>query len=305
MTTLPPSISHERCSELLRPFAGGRLTSGETAAVEAHLEVCRDCRTELVAVRSLLAAPVGAMDDLERARLRAGVAAGLRPVTQNARPEMRPVAGAPSRPAGRRGRVQPGAWLGVAATALILFAAGLVYLGGGMVTEGGSSDQGGAAGFSENSDQGGGAARADAAADEGAPAARLATGPLAVRSHPEYTEGDLGALGRTVPVFGVLARLHGPRDVGRLQAEFAGELVRELGGAPVRSCLTQALAATPDGLPVYGALGALEGRPVLVLGLVVPGSSGARDRFVVKWWSAPGSGGAECPSPLGAAGGVV
>lgn len=304
MTTLPPSISHERCSELLRPFAEGRLTSGETGAVEAHLTVCRDCERELEAVRSLLAAPVGVMDDLERARVRAGVAAELRPMIQKPRPEVRPAAVATSRPAGRRLRVQPGAWLGVAATALILFAASLFYLGGGGVIEGGSSDQGGTEGFSESRGQGGGATRADAA-DERAPAARPAPGPLAVRRRQEFTEGDLAALGRTAPVFGALARRHGLGDAGRLQDEFADRLVRELGGAPVRSCLDQALAATPDGLPVYGARSTLEGRPVLVLGFVVPGSSGTRDRYVVKWWSAPDSGGAECPSPLGTAGGAV
>lgn len=305
MSTLPPSISHERCSELLRPFAEGRLTSGDTAAVEAHLAVCRDCESELEAVRSLLAAPGGAMDDLERARLRAGVFAGLRPMIQNPRPEIGPAAETSSRRAGRRTWVQPGAWLGAAATAVILFAAGLVYLGGDGGMEGGSSDQGTTEGFSENRGQGGGAARADAAADERAPAARPAPGPVAVRGRPEFTEKKLVALGRSAPVFGAFARRHGLGGADRLQGEFAGRLVRELGGASVRSCLDQALAATPDGLPVYGAQGTLEGRTVLVLGFVVPGGTGAGDRFVVKWWDAPGSGGAGCPSPLGAAEGAV
>lgn len=304
--TLPPSLSHERCSELLRPLVGGELGPGEIGAVEAHLAACDACRQELAAVRSLLTAPAGAMDDLERARMRTGVTAGIRAMAESGSPEVGRAQGAAARSpeASRRRRVQPGAWVGVAAATLILFVGGLAYLGSGDVFTGGS-DQGGAAGVAERAQDGGGTARAPGAAQEDLATARPAPGPRVVRDRPEFSDESLAALGRTAPVFRALAGDARPDDLDRSRARFASELERGLDGARVGSCVKQTLDATLGGLPVYGALGALEGRRVLVLGFIIPGSPGGGDRFVVKWWSAPRGEDGECPQPLGRSRGTI
>ena len=308
--TTPPSISHDRCSELLLPLVGGELAAVDAAAVQAHLARCRLCREELDAVRSLRGGPVRDMDDLERARLRAGVAAGLRQIPDPASLQHRTGDGSafPSTlPAGRR-RSRPGAWLGVAATALVLVIGSLAYLGSDDIMSGGSTEQGGASGASEARGGGGAAGRVrdQGATDEGAPAVRPKSGPLVVRGRPKFSGEDLTALGRTAPVFGDLADTQGGDDSVSDRRRFAGELREGLGGAFARSCLDRALATGAGRVPVYGALGRLEGRRVLVLGFLIPGSPGGEDRFVVTWWKAGGGGEtAQCPRPLGQARGQV
>ncbi|MDQ3783454.1 MAG: anti-sigma factor [Actinomycetota bacterium] len=311
--TLHPAITHERCSELLVPLLRGELTPADIAAVERHLEGCTGCARELAGVKSLLGAPVEAMDDLERARLRTGLAAVLlhdAPVTG---PEaLDEDHGAPRspRPTSSR-RVQAGAWLGVAAATVILFAGALAYLGSGGFVVGGS-DRGGTAGSSqsaERSGEGGNeAARAPASGDEELDTRpQVERAPLVVRERTRFTEEALTRLGRTTPTLRAFARVYGPNAVARLRGRFARALERGLGSDLVGPCLNQTIRTAPRSLPAYGALGTLGRRRVLVLGFFLPGSQDiAVDRFEVKWWGlGRRTGPARCPQPLGRAGGSI
>jgi len=96
-------------------------------------------------------------------------------------------------------------------------------------------------------------------------------------------------------------------DVPRLQGRFTRALERGLTNAAVGACLDQAITAQPGSLPAYGALGALDGRRVLVLGFFIPGSPDAAvDRGTVTWWALRGPGEpAGCPEVLGRAGGPM
>ncbi|MBA2725811.1 MAG: zf-HC2 domain-containing protein, partial [Actinobacteria bacterium] len=69
-------MTHERCSELLPGLLAGDLVADDAVAVELHLASCADCRLELRGV-SALAEELTPLTDLERARLRRAVRAGL------------------------------------------------------------------------------------------------------------------------------------------------------------------------------------------------------------------------------------
>ncbi|MBA3350383.1 MAG: zf-HC2 domain-containing protein, partial [Actinobacteria bacterium] len=253
--TLPPDISHERCSELHDALVRGRLSPLDRAAVERHLAGCPDCARELGAVRLLLGEPVEAMHDLERARLRTGILEGLHqgpPGADRDHDEAESL-----RPASRA-RLQPGAWLGAAAATVILFVAAVVYLGsGGPVGRG--TDRAGEVESSRPSEgEGNAAARAPGVKDEGPiTGPNMGPGPLVVRRRIRFTEESLGALGQTAPSFRAFARAYGTEDVSRLQDRFARVVRRGLAGVRIASCLDQAVAAHPGSLPAYGALGML------------------------------------------------
>ena len=84
------ALTHERCSELLGDFAGGRLDVAEGARVEAHLESCPDCSAELRAVMALRVEDEP-LTDMERARVRKGVGDRLgEGAAQRSRPERAP-----------------------------------------------------------------------------------------------------------------------------------------------------------------------------------------------------------------------
>lgn len=306
--TLPPVMSHSRCSELLGPFVRGDLTLAEGAAVQSHLSDCADCTRELVAVTSLLEAPGAAMDDLERARLHAGIAGGLRQSSvEGNRLSRGGAATRAERSAPRKRLVGPGAWLGAAAATLILFVGGAVYLGSGGFVAGGS-DQGGATSQGEGGESAGGKAtapRPDVTEDGSNPSGR-ALGPLVARGRTGLNERSLATLGRTAPSFRAFAGAYGPEDVSRLQRRFGDALATGLGDALVGPCLAQARRMLPGTLPAYGATGMLDGRRVLVLGFFIPGTGAGDGRFAVKWWDAgslkPGT---TCPHPLGSARGAI
>jgi hypothetical protein len=77
-------ISHERCSELLRPFLYGDLNEAEAATVRLHLATCEDCAQERDAIAALLGPQDDQLSELESARIRARVRAGLAPPTRAA-----------------------------------------------------------------------------------------------------------------------------------------------------------------------------------------------------------------------------
>ena len=71
-------MTHERCSELLLPYAQGSLERAAADRVEQHLAGCDECARELDGLRGLrMELPVAELTDLERKRLRTGVRAGL------------------------------------------------------------------------------------------------------------------------------------------------------------------------------------------------------------------------------------
>jgi Putative zinc-finger len=72
-------ISHERCSELLRPFLYDELSEPEAASVRSHLAACSDCSQERDAIAALLAPDDDRLSELESARIRARVRAAVAP----------------------------------------------------------------------------------------------------------------------------------------------------------------------------------------------------------------------------------
>ena len=61
-----PTMDHERCSELLRPFVDGALDRAAEAEVRAHLDSCEQCTIELEVVRRLIAPETSLTEDESR-----------------------------------------------------------------------------------------------------------------------------------------------------------------------------------------------------------------------------------------------
>jgi hypothetical protein len=76
------NISHERCSELLRPFLYDELGEADAAAVRQHLATCDECSQERDAIATLLGPQDEQLSELESARLRARVRQALAPPTR-------------------------------------------------------------------------------------------------------------------------------------------------------------------------------------------------------------------------------
>lgn len=72
-------ITHERCSELLGPYAAGDLGDPERAVVETHLKGCEACTQELAGLQALQAFQVEPMTGAERDRLTQNVRAAVTP----------------------------------------------------------------------------------------------------------------------------------------------------------------------------------------------------------------------------------
>jgi hypothetical protein len=77
-------ISHERCSELLRPFLYDDLSEADAATVRLHLATCEDCAQERDAIAALLGPQDDQLSELESARIRARVREALAPPTRAA-----------------------------------------------------------------------------------------------------------------------------------------------------------------------------------------------------------------------------
>jgi hypothetical protein len=76
-------ISHEHCSELLRPFLRDDLDPATAASVRSHLDGCADCAHERDALVVLLEAEDDRLSPLESARLRTLVRAAVTPASQD------------------------------------------------------------------------------------------------------------------------------------------------------------------------------------------------------------------------------
>ncbi|HVL65393.1 MAG TPA: zf-HC2 domain-containing protein [Actinomycetota bacterium] len=303
------NIDHERCSELLGPYAAGELPEEETAAVAAHLEACDDCRAELQAVVALLE-PVGGLGPGERDSLRRRVAAELGIGT--------PGGEVVALPGNRRGwgpRLAGGL---AAAASVVAIVGGIILVGGnGTDDEAGSDgaaieapfgattgprplfDSGTAdavtAEAAEAADAGAGGGDSEA---EGAEAETASSAGVARTSAPaRVRRAELQRLGATSEPFVSFARAYrAPLDPG-LQHAFLEELIA---AAPeelwdqIEECGQEVVEANDRVLPAYGAHRRFGAKNVLVLGFATASERNAPiDGFLFYLWP---EGSCELPS---------
>lgn len=276
---------HERCSELLGPLGRGELGADEQRWVEDHLAWCADCRAEQVALRSLIAGEVDPLSEIDRARLRRGVLAGVQRTGVEAAPAT------VAAPAAARAFQLLGAAALIVIAAVFMFSSGL--LGGG--DAGQDESAGGDAGGSREAPAAPEEAEALDAETRAGGSAGAASGPPAPeptfeRSLGSITGKRLQKLGREGLPLVVFSRAYSAEQVPELQAEFRDRLADDAGSksAVVRRCSDLVTSAFPNSLPAYGALATLEklnGREVLVLAFAwTDASSGPLDQSMVWAW---------------------
>ena len=299
------SFDHDRVSELLPAFLDGTLTEADARAIATHLETCEDCRSEETALKVFRAAPVEPLTSSERLALEHKVMAGI------AGDGPAPVTELPRRRAGARVAQALGA------AALVAAIATFFYLGGGM---GSGDDESASTGgdTAEVAQEEGGALRdrdrrkaknrtsagtAAAAPELGAAAndgAGGGSGESSFKAPPEpdftveddpFTAAGLQKLGESSLASVRFANYYSPND-----AENRNTLLEQLVSsaeaasgssvaAQVDECGTQVLDTEDPTIPTFGALGELDGQPVLVLGFAFTRqSSGTLDRYMVWAW---------------------
>ena len=290
-------MTHERCSELLRGYAGGELPREVADDVRAHLAACEECRVEERAVAVLFAtgtADAQPLDDLERARLHRGLAQEL--FTPRATSHTAGFA-APERRWVR--------WLVPATAAAAVLAGVLVMTLGGGVNDSASNtaiapaaEDGGAdsEGLEDSSSgrgkgkgsrssalsaQSGGGAAPDAEADYGAPEnPRPAFDP----DRGVITTSELYEIGRG-HLFRSFADAYRPAEAPDLYDEFLEVLAAEAIGLGPQ--IEECAATVPEDsvVPTYATVGEYDGRRAFVLGFVTsdPGSS-TLDRYLILVW---------------------
>jgi Putative zinc-finger len=262
MTT---AIDHATCSARLRDYVAGSLGDDDARAVEAHLQGCAECASELRAVVALAgstaspsaAEPARPLSTPERARLRHAVASEL-----GLSGELRPLRATSA--GGWRGRLAPA----LAAAALIAVAA---VAGGYLVNQ--TSGAGSSRAALERS--AGGGSSAEAGKPEAAPAEPDASHDASFHRVGDLSPARLRNIGRESLATG--PRLAGaagtPGRAEQLAKELSVAAPPEVAGQ-VRECVAAVRAQTHGALPVYAARGRLAGRPVLVVSFV----QGAPDR---------------------------
>lgn len=260
----------DHVSEALRPYAEGRADAATEARVERHLRECDDCRDELAAVRALVASPAEALTEVERARLRRGIAAAT-------------AADAPA-----RGRRRLYAALGAAAAMVIVGVGAFYALGGGV---------GGPVELLQT--EGGGGAQEARSEPQGATAEALGGGPVFEADAGQLDDAALRRVGRRGPVAAVARSLSVAR-AGDVADDYVDELVASAPGAvreQVQTCADTILEANDEFavVPAYGATGTVAGRDVLVLGFAWSDEDrGPLTGYMVYAWPAP----AGCDIPL-------
>jgi anti-sigma factor RsiW len=286
------TIPQDHPTEKLRPLLMGELSEREATIVEAHVAICPDCRSEGRALEMLLS-DVPEMDEVERARLRRGVAEAL-------------AGEAPPSPR-RASRLAPA--LGVAATILLLVA-GAVWVGTNLT---GLDDAGEEAapeltGEEAEPDQFGPEAREwlddpDAPAREAAPAGEALQQTTGARTlmkdgpQPLFRSdvGDFGPpalrrLGTAGDEFRRFASAyHAAAATPTARRMFVESLAQQADDSSIRPQIracAQEIISDPPGplLPAYGATGSFEDRPALVLGFVHGVGPGPLDRFMLWVW---------------------
>lgn len=302
-------MTHEQCSELLAPYIEGDLAAPESAEVGAHLSGCDPCRHEEAGLRALMAGATGALNERERAQLRAGV------MTAISKPEEVPSLYKLQRPAPAvfvppRTNWKARAAGAMAAAAGVILVAGLFYLGSGGLsgddaatqkTGGGDIGRNQApeglerelGGLEDNAGGGGGSA----VTTEGF----AAPVPAFIRVERRYDDARLTRLGERGLQLVLFRRAYTADDAPRLQQDFVDRLAasaaRRAGEAAadqVRACAAVVLAREETVLPAFGALGRLEDHDVLVLGFAWSEEpSGPMDRYMLWTWPR-----GSCDSPL-------
>lgn len=320
---------HEHFSEQIGLLARGELAPADRAALEAHLDGCRDCQAELKGVRALLGvsgAPDASsdgpmsepMNEIERARLHRSVLGATTGEQTGG-----------SDTSARRGmgaRIAPA--LGAAAL-FALFAFGATQLFTGMGDQSESSADAGAGMAAEGSDD-----SADAGPLGLPPSVGARSGAAVGDSTLEGPESDAAAGGGDggeatqestssqstfaaappQPYFEpgprvisepALRRLGSQRDpfqsfsfsyrAGDGTDRDALTTALAMGSpepAEVRTCAAGVLDLDPNALPAYGTLGTLDGEYVLALGFVTA-RRGPLDRYEIRVWTV-----GDCMTPI-------
>jgi putative zinc finger protein len=284
---MPDEMTHERCSELLAAYAGGRLDASEQAAVEHHVGGCPDCSAELDAVRALSADGDAPLSELERARLERGIAWELGDLI-------------PSRP--ERSRVWTRLAQGLGAAALLaIVGVGIAQLGTG---QSGGNDSGAAVGVpgAVNDGGGGGAEAGTDTAAGNADAMAPLPGPSFQRHTIALTDAKLAHLGERSAQFRSFSAAYSAADAVKLKDDYVRRLAAD---APtgiqqdqVRECADQVFDSTQSYslLPAYAADARLDGKDALVLGFAwTDKPEGPLDQYMLWVWPVTGCGAQDVP----------
>ena len=300
------SFDHDRVSESLPAFLDGTLGEADARLVEEHLATCEDCRLEAAAVKALRAPVVSPLTDKERLALEHKVMAGIAGDSPATVTELQPR----TKMAARFAQVMG------AAAAIAVFAT-LLYLGSSM-GGGDSAEESGADGDAieqaESSledrdekrarrsqpdslaadsaaDAGTGGAGANATAEDAESSYKAAPDPRFTVADEPYTSSDLQKLGESSLASVTFAHYYTARDADGRDA-LLDQLVAAAdasSGSEVSSqvyeCGLQVLDTEDATIPTFGALGEVDGTPVLVLGFVWSRTStGPLDRYMVWAW---------------------
>jgi hypothetical protein len=300
-------LDHDRVSELLPAFLDGTLAGSDASALAEHLETCGDCRSEADALRALRV-PIEPLTSSERLALEHRVMAGI------ADDSPAPVTELPQR---RSVGARVAQVLGAAAAVAVIGT--LFYFGSGSMSGGDDESATTGADTAEVAQEEGGALRdedrrkaknrtaADAAAPEaesaealGSAAGGSADTESSFKAAPEptftvaddpYTAAELQKLGESS-----LASVRFSNYYSADDAEGRNTLLEQLVAAAksasdasvaaqVDECGAQVLETEDPTIPTFGALGELDGRPVVVLGFAFTRqSSGSLDRYMVWAW---------------------
>ena len=314
-------ISHERCSELLRPFMRGQLDSAAAASVRSHLESCDECALEHNALVALLETEEDRLSPLESARLRGRVRAAVTPASGDVI----------SAPAIRSRTYRVAQALGAAA--LILGGAALAYtaVSGNLVGE--DAEQGASGVVADRAiarivkglpvrvpgtdavaaapeadtargkdakrnslrqaagDTAGGGAGGEQFSDVGADQAQARPRPKPIYAIdvPPVTEPDLTSVGRYGTALLGFARHYKAVDAGELQIEFLQQLANATGDETqsdqVTECGMTVLARPYPTLPAIAFYAESNNQEILVLAFAwADDHDGRLDRFMVWSW---------------------
>ena len=313
-------MTHEHCSELLPDLLSGDLRAEEAVEIEAHLEGCDECRTELRGLEALRS-ELTPLSDFERSRLRRAVRDTL-PEGAGFGPEKAPL----------WRKAAP--FLSAAAALLIVgFAITSINLGGsdemsGAASE--SSDAGGDASVSDESDEAfsdkGGSAREDAASGSGSASEEITSGAAEPEpGEPESLEAATGGFtagkssaryplykivqnldpaklesqARDGGTYGDAAQTLEPKDAERdrkeLLATLSGRAERSgRSGSVLESCARSLInGSSAELLPVFAAYGILDSKRSLAIGFI-EANRGVYNRYLIGVWTPP----APCEDPL-------
>jgi hypothetical protein len=310
-------MTHEHCSELLPDLLSGDLRAEDAVEIEAHLEGCDECRTELRGLEALRS-ELTPLSDFERSRLRRAVREAL--------PEG---AGFGPEKASLWRRAAP--FLSAAAALLIVgFAITSIELGGSDEMTGAAGESSDTGGDTSSSDEAGsveaGSAQEEEASGAGSTSDEITSGAAKPESgDTESLEAPAGAAtgGRSsgrYPLFKVSQNLSAeklesqardgstyraaaqtlePKDAERDRKELLATLSRRAetsgrSGSVLESCARSLIdGSRAELLPVFAAYGVLDSKRSLAIGFI-EANRGVYNRYLIGVWTPP----APCEDPL-------